>query len=88
MGLLYQWGRKDPFIGPDYSNDDFTGKGLIDVIHYYKEWEAQKVGNNGVIQYTIENPTILIYGEGKKDFQAWLTTEGIYGVLIKDLTRV
>jgi hypothetical protein len=66
MGLLYQWGRKDPFIGPDYSNDDFTGKGLIDVIHYYKEWEAQKVGNNGVIQYTIENPTILIYGEGKK----------------------
>lgn len=84
MGLLYQWGRKDPFIGPDYSNDDFTGKGLIDVIHYYKEWEAQKVGNNGVIQYTIENPTTLIYGDGNKGLSGmaqnggylWGTDEG------------
>ena len=77
MGLQYQWGRKDPFIGPAYSNDDFDGKddgGLLPVVHYYEEWGVNGNGddvandvNNGsfdessAIDYTIKHPTQLVY---------------------------
>ena len=77
MGLQYQWGRKDPFIGPAYSNDDFDGKddgGLLPVVHYYENWGVNGNGvdvandvNNGsfdkssAIDYTIKHPTQLIY---------------------------
>ena len=63
MGLLYQWGRKDPFIGPNYSNDNFSGEGRIDVVHYYQEWEtyASPSTDTTPIAYTIEHPTHLIW---------------------------
>lgn len=79
MGLQYQWGRKDPFIGPAYSNDDFDGKedgGLLPVVHYYERWGVNGNGenvaedvNNGsfnessAIDYTIKHPTQLVYWE-------------------------
>lgn len=77
MGLQYQWGRKDPFIGPAYSNDIFEDEnptGLLPVIHYYEEWGVNgdgtdKVENltnltvaaNNAIDYAIMHPTQLIY---------------------------
>ena len=63
MGLLYQWGRKDPFIGPNNSNDNFTGNGRIPVTHYYEDWGTlQQTTYNNPIAYTVEHPTRLIYG--------------------------
>lgn len=69
MGLQYQWGRKDPFIGPAYSNDVFTGTGLLPVVHYYEEWgvngsttstaQMPLAGRN--IDYTVAHPTQLVY---------------------------
>lgn len=69
MGLQYQWGRKDPFIGPAYSNDVFTGTGLLPVEHYYEEWgvngsttstaQMPTAGRN--IDYTVAHPTQLVY---------------------------
>lgn len=69
MGLQYQWGRKDPFIGPAYSNDVFTGTGLLPVVHYYEEWgvngsttstaQMPTAGRN--IDYTVAHPTQLVY---------------------------
>lgn len=73
MGLQYQWGRKDPFIGPNYSHDYFTGDGLIPVVHYYENWgvNGQKNFSNPPmpqlasgyrnIDYTIAHPTQLVY---------------------------
>lgn len=65
MGLQYQWGRKDPFIGPAYSNDNFKegdNTGLLPVVHYYEEWG---INNNQdpatAIDYTITHPTQLVY---------------------------
>ena len=68
MGLLYQWGRKDPFIGAKYSNDNFTGNGLLDVVHYYEDWNVTRYNNPTtnnlkatIIDETIAHPTKLIY---------------------------
>lgn len=72
MGLQYQWGRKDPFIGPAYSNDMFTGTGLLPVEHYYEEWgvngqttpsPSQLTADNRKIDYTVAHPTQLVYWE-------------------------
>lgn len=64
MGLLYQWGRKDPFIGAAYSNDQFPSTnptGVLPVVHYYESWDAKNISSN-LIDYTITHPTHLIYG--------------------------
>jgi len=73
MGLQYQWGRKDPFIGPAYSNDDFNGGGLLPVVHYYEKWgvngngvdvadvDNESFNKSSAIDYTIKHPTQLIY---------------------------
>ena len=67
MGLLYQWGRKDPFIGAAYSNDNFTGDGLLPVVHYYENWGRTNYSTAAnvketAIEETIAHPTKLIYG--------------------------
>lgn len=69
MGLQYQWGRKDPFIGPAYSNDEFDGTGLLPVVHYYEEWGVngsttstpELDASNRGIDYTVAHPTQLVY---------------------------
>lgn len=70
MGLLYQWGRKDPFIGAAYSNDNFTGNGLLNVVHYYKGWGTRDYSSDTPVLYTIQNPTTLI-------FKGYWNTEGL-----------
>ena len=66
MGLLYQWGRKDPFIGAAYSNDNFTGNGLLPVVHYYDKWDIDNLNGStaNAIEHTIANPTHLIHKTG------------------------
>ena len=66
MGLLYQWGRKDPFIGAAYSNDNFSGNGLLGVVHYYDQWNIDNLNGStaNAIEHTIANPTHLIHKTG------------------------
>lgn len=63
LGLLYQWGRKDPFIGAGYTNDNYTDTGVLVTVNYHgKNWDVNgKSSNNTNIPYTIANPTILTY---------------------------
>lgn len=65
LGVLYQWGRKDPFIGANATNDDYkniNGKetGVLDTKVYHGTWG---IGSNETaeVSYTIENPTMLTY---------------------------
>mgnify|MGYP000203981837 CR=1 FL=1 len=86
MGLLYQWGRKDPFIGAGYSNDDFGGDGTLPVVHYYKKWGVINYSTVSskkptAIEETIANPTQLVYGKvskGKAEGLSTLAKEGGY----------
>ena len=87
MGLLYQWGRKDPFIGASYSkghvsNDaHIINRGLLYVYHYFEPWG--KVANAlddaaSAIDATIQNPTQLIYTEGSERGLSFLSGIGQY----------
>ncbi len=62
IGLYYQWGRKDPFIGPaDFSNEKstpFQNKAATSNAAGY-EWKA--VMSPKGIPASIQNPTRLIY---------------------------
>ena len=59
-GLLYQWGRKDPFLGSMYANDsDITENSTI-------EWPSavSSSSSRGTITYAIEHPTTFITSAG------------------------
>lgn len=67
LGLLYQWGRKDPFPGSSSISKSIEAKATL------ARW-PQELQIEGVsIDYTVQNPTTLIYGwDGVYD---WLLTE-------------
>ena len=54
-GLLYQWGRKDPFLGSSSISDDNEAKSTI-------TWPSavSSDSSNGTIAYAIANPTTFI----------------------------
>lgn len=85
MGLLYQWGRKDPFIGAGHSNDDFTGTGVLPVVHYYEGWGVQNGGSirmdDNAIPTTIQHPTRLVYGGGNSSPTGLSSIPGYGGYL-------
>ena len=68
LGLLYQWGRKDPFL---------DGNGISSV------WQAastlswpsgvKSTGSTGTIDYSVRNPTTFIFGNDKN--ADWYFTE-------------
>ena len=57
LGLLYQWGRKDPFIGSSSISDENEAKSTI-------TWPSAVKSNSssGTIAYAIANPTTFIIG--------------------------
>lgn len=59
LGLLYQWGRKDPFLGSSSINDEVDAKSTI-------VWPSAVESNasNGTITYATANPTTLIKSNG------------------------
>ena len=66
FGLLYQWGRKDPFIG---AYRIFNEKDMAQ--SFGTSWSAtQKTSSTGTIEYAIKNPTTFIKDE--KDGKDWL----------------
>ena len=61
-GLLYQWGRKDPFMGPT----SITSKAASTII-----WPTpvESTPSTGTIEYSIANPTTFIGYYNVNDFQ-------------------
>ncbi len=85
LGLLYQWGRKDPFLGSasicDYYNL-FEAKSTI-------TWPApvESSANTGTIAFATANPTTFIFGNRKtkydwyykpKENSRWQSSKTIY----------
>ena len=65
LGLLYQWGRKDPFPGTSSnSKDTFTPAATSPA-----EWPApvKSDENNGTIEYAVANPTLFITQNDKNE---------------------
>ena len=56
LGLLYQWGRKDPFLGSSAISSDIVAKSTLD-------WPSavQSDSSTGTIDYAIANPTTFIH---------------------------
>ena len=63
LGLLYQWGRKDPFLGSASITKKMEAKSTNDVWHY-----VQKDEGNGTTDYTIANPTTYITTSSEGDW--------------------
>ncbi len=60
LGLLYQWGRKDPFLGFSSISSNTIAKSTI-------TWPSAVKSNssNGTIDYAIANPTTFITSKSK-----------------------
>ena len=59
LGLLYQWGRKDPFLGSSSISDEITAKSTI-------TWPSavKSDSSNGTIDYATAHPTTFITRNG------------------------
>lgn len=84
IGLLFQWGRKDPFIGAGSISSNSRGKTTI-------TWPGAVYSStdNGTINYTINHPTTFIKynssnndwfytGDGTTNNTRWNTKKTIY----------
>ena len=81
LGLLYQWGRKDPFLGSSSISNSTKAKSTI-------TWPSAVSSNssNGTIEYATANPTTFITynrsncdwyytGSSSTDNTRWTTSE-------------
>ena len=55
LGLFYEWGRKDPFLGSSSVNSNLVAESTLN-------WPAavENTASTGTIQYSVENPTTYI----------------------------
>jgi uncharacterized protein (TIGR02145 family) len=64
LGLLYQWGRKDPFLGSSSISDEVEAKSTI-------SWPSavRSDSSNGTIEYATSHPTTYItYNDSNWDW--------------------
>ena len=67
LGLLYQWGRKDPFPGASSISENIAAKATL------VRWPQELISEGVSIDYTVQNPTKIIFTfHGVYD---WLLTE-------------
>lgn len=69
LGLSYQWGRKDPFLGPAYATANIAAQSTIGkLVKESSEDEAK-----GTIEYAIANPaTFITYNSSNYDwYYSW-----------------
>lgn len=66
LGLLYQWGRKDPFLGSSSISANTVAASTL-------TWPlaVSSSSSTGTIAYSIANPTKFIYGNSNSD-EDWL----------------
>ena len=55
LGLLYQWGRKDPFLGSSSISSEVDAQSTITW-----PWYVSSDSSNGTIEYAVEHPTTFI----------------------------
>ena len=69
LGLLYQWGRKDPFLGSSSISSNSIAESTI-------TWPSRVNSNstNGTIAYAIANPTTFIGCNGIISNEDWYYT--------------
>lgn len=75
IGLLYQWGRKDPFVGSTLIDDDTPASTTAD-IQYVKVLRTTETGS---IEYSITHPTSFIYCNSYDGRYDWCETEDHQG---------
>lgn len=93
LGLLYQWGRKDPFIGSGNTNDNYSGTGVLSTQIYHGSWGVDQSSTTSKpmsILQTIQKPTWLTragLSNGGEDRSAllWGTDGGLNKSGVKDL---
>jgi len=82
LGLLYQWGRKDPFLGPaNTSDDEKMAKSTL------ATWPETVTSTEevGTVEYATQHPTTFIYGNSTnsdwqyvQDKNRWASTKTMY----------
>ena len=85
LGLLYQWGRKDPFLGSSSISSSTQAKSTLST------WPSSVSSNSstGTIAYAVKNPTTFIKynssnydwyytGRSSTDNTRWQTSKTIY----------
>lgn len=83
LGLLYQWGRKDPFFGPF----EYTSPGIVSYIQERNEFEFitdSRTATTGTVSYSTYHPTHFIYRGGDNDGN-WLN-ESVAGLWSEEKT--
>ena len=75
LGLLYQWGRKDPFLGSSSTSSSTEAKSTI-------AWPTTVSSNSsrGTIEYAIANPTTFI-SYNSRDYDWYYPTNGVSDVV-------
>ena len=60
LGLLYEWGRKDPFLGSSSISENIGAKSTV-------TWpsKVKSDSNTGTIEYATAHPTTIINGNNK-----------------------
>ena len=63
LGLLYQWGRKDPFLGSSSISSSTTAKSTI-------SWPSPVSTNSsrGTVSYVTANPTTFVTADSSSDY--------------------
>lgn len=67
LGLMYQWGRKDPFLGSSSIKNGVVAKSTINWPDVVESDE-----NNGTISYVVEHPTTFV--KDNRDNGDWYYT--------------
>ena len=79
LGLLYQWGRKDPFLGSSSINSNTIAESTIN----WPEAVASS-SETGTVDYAILNPTTFVTGSyssaydwlfASRDYTLWTTSD-------------
>jgi hypothetical protein len=73
LGLMYQWGRKDPFPGSAALNGSVMAKTTA------KVYATISSATDGTIEYSIKNPSTIIFANSARSSD-WLYNDGTAGV--------
>ena len=69
LGLMYQWGRKDPFLGAaNIGNKTFAASTI--------KWPSSVTNNIGTLEYTISHPTTYVQYFNNSDKLVLWTVSG------------
>ena len=72
LGLLYKWGRKDPFLGSSSISSKVVAKSTI-------TWPSNISVDTDLIEFSIANPTVFTSSIVQDD-NAWTTSEDIKSI--------